>query len=130
MPLFKMIRFFSFITCIVITAGSVSDNGIVNVKEGDNFSLIVGTSELKFVNRVTVRKRNGTQEVFRYCSREEQNRGCKPFNSDRTTLYIGNEAVCVTFLDANTRDEGVYDVEVIDDKSIRICRNFTVALTG
>ncbi|KAI2655854.1 Endolytic peptidoglycan transglycosylase RlpA [Labeo rohita] len=126
-----MRRFFSFITCIVITAGcSVSDNGIVNVKKRDNFSLIVRTPEMKIVSRVTVRKRNGTQEVFRHCSREEQNHGCKPFNSERTTLQIGNEAVCVTLLDASTRDEGVYDVEVIDNKSIRICRNFTVALTG
>lgn len=121
--------FFTFITCIIVViAGAVSDNVIVKVRRGENCPLSVRTSELKIVSRLTVR-RNGTQEIFRYCSPEEQNHGCKPINPERFSLRIGNENVSVTVLDANTSDEGVYDVEVIDDKHNRIHKKFTVALT-
>ncbi|XP_042606414.1 uncharacterized protein LOC122134426 [Cyprinus carpio] len=124
-----MCLFFTFITCIiVIIAGAVSDNVIVKVRRGENLPLSIRTSELKIVSRLTVRK-DGTQEIFRYCSPEEQNYGCKPINPERFSLRIGNESVSVTVLDANTSDEGVYDVEVIDDKHNRIHQKFTVALT-
>lgn len=107
----------------------MSDNGITLVKRGEQYSLSVRTSELKMVSRFTVR-RNGTQEVFRYCSPEEQNLGCKPINSERGSFHIGKENVSVTFLHANTGDEGVYDVEVIDSKNKVIPQKFTIALTG
>lgn len=99
----------------------MSDNVIVKV--------YVRTSELKTVSRLTVR-RNGTQVIFRYCSPEEQNHGCKPIKPERFSLRIGNESVSVTVLDANTSDEGVYDVEVIDDRNYRIKHNYSVSLTG
>ncbi len=104
---------------------------VVEVKRGEQFSLSVRTSEPKTVRRFTVR-RNGTQEVFRYCSPEEQNHGCKPINSDseRCSLHTGKENVSVTFLHASTSDEGVYDVEVIDNENKVIPQNFTVTLTG
>ncbi|XP_042606463.1 uncharacterized protein LOC109048272 [Cyprinus carpio] len=122
--------FFTFITCIiVIIAGAVSDNVIVKVRRGENLTLSVNTSELKIVSRLTVRK-DGTQVIFRYCSPDEQNHGCKPIKPERFSLRIGNESVSVTVPDANTSDEVVYDVEVIDNKHNRIHKKFTVALTG
>ncbi|XP_016410347.1 uncharacterized protein LOC107742019 [Sinocyclocheilus rhinocerous] len=123
-----MCLLFILITCFVITAGAVSDNGIVKVNRGANVSLFVRASEPKMVSLRKVQK-NGTQEVFRYCSSDEQNHGCKPINSGRFSLQIGNENFSVTFLAANTSDEGVYSVEVIDDKNKRIQQKFTVALT-
>lgn len=101
---------------------------MIKVRRGENFPLSVRTSELKIVSRLTVR-RNGTQEIFRYCSPEEQNHGCKPINPERFSLQILKDNVSVTVLDANTSDEGVYDVEVIDDKHDRIQQKFTVVLT-
>ncbi|XP_052450692.1 uncharacterized protein LOC128011930 [Carassius gibelio] len=124
-----MYIFFTFITwIIVIISGAVSDNVIVKARRGENCSLSVRSSELNIVSRLTVR-RNGTQEIFRFCSSEERNHGCKPINSSRISLRIDKEIVSVTVLDVNTSDEGVYDVEVINDTNNRIRQEFTVSLT-
>ncbi|XP_016111020.1 uncharacterized protein [Sinocyclocheilus grahami] len=123
-----MCLLFTLITCFVITAGAVSDNEIVKVNRGESFPLFVRASEPKIVSLRKIH-RNGTQEVFRYCSSEEQKHGCKPVTSGRFSHSTDEEDFSVTVFAASTSDAGVYRLEVIDAKNRSIQQKFTVALT-
>ncbi|XP_042606411.1 uncharacterized protein LOC109048274 isoform X1 [Cyprinus carpio] len=110
-----MRRFFLLIiTCLAI-AGAVSDRERVEVNIGENVTLNVEIPGN--VSRVTLmlqkKCENRTEEpIIRYCSPEEEKRGCTVKKSDR--FRFDTESSSVTFADARTSDEGCYIVSYID----------------
>ncbi len=98
-----------FAVMIVVNAGGLR----VEVKRGDNVTLLDEKSGLKYVNKVKYEAwncENRTRGIIIYCSSKEKEFGCRANNSSTFSLQIENNSVSLTPLDAS--EAGCYVVEI------------------
>ncbi|ROL52085.1 hypothetical protein DPX16_5962 [Anabarilius grahami] len=130
-----MLLVFTFITCLAISGTCFGTSSLRNVmlisvnkpsgaavsktvKMGENITFLDTTPGLGNVRRVSLQKcENGTGDIFRYCSPEEEICGCFNISSERFSIQINNASICVTLLEAKASDEDCYVFSVTDECS-------------
>lgn len=111
-------------------SAAVSDSERVEVKSGENVTLRVETPGN--VRKAMLEKcEDGTgAPIIRYCSPEEEKRGCSVKKSDRFSIRSDTESLSVNFSDARVSDEGCYTVSYIDNFNIWKKKLFEVTVSG
>ncbi|XP_051956664.1 uncharacterized protein LOC127625418 isoform X2 [Xyrauchen texanus] len=103
------IRGFFLLMIPLFVAGATNDREKVKATKGESFVLfeIPGFAD---VSKVTVQRpcENGSL-VFRYCSPDEEKKGCKSSGSDKYQVHNGTVIVA----NASFSDQGCYTVKVI-----------------
>ncbi len=102
-----------FAVMIVVNTGGLR----VEVKRRETVALFDDTSELKYVDKVTLYEalgncENRTRGIIIYCSPKEKENGCKENNCSTFSVSL-SPTVSLTPLDASK--EGCYVVEITGD---------------